>query len=66
MAYSSSARHTALVVAAVVVIAAVADAACVNPTGIDDATPGAYVSANLTLPPNDPNPANSLFFNAIK
>lgn len=56
----------AAMVAVVAVVTAAADAACVSPRGIDDETAGAYVSANLTLPPNDPNPANSLFFNAIK
>lgn len=70
MVHGASAVRRAFLLAAVVTVVAAAavaaDAACVSPTGIDDESAGAYVSANLTLPPNDPNPANSLFFNAIK
>ena len=44
---------------------AVAATACLNPTGIDDGTPGAYDSAAINLPPDNADPANSIFFTAL-
>ena len=46
-------------------VSAVAATACLNPTGIDDGTPGAYDSAAINLPPDNADPANSIFFTAL-